>query len=140
MRFDPYLTFGGNCREAFTRYQEVLGGELVLLGASDVPSDVEMAPEQADLIMHAALKLGDQLLMASDDIPDRFSGVRGINVSITTDDPAEAERVFAALAEGGEVTMPMGETFWSPKFGMCVDRFGIPWMIGVEGPGAPEPA
>lgn len=140
MRFDPYLNFGGNCREAFTRYQEILGGELVLLGASDVPSDVEMAPEQADLIMHAALKLGDQLLMASDDIPDRFSGVRGMWVSITTGDPAEAERWFAALAEGGEITMPMGETFWSPKFGMCVDRFGTPWMIGVEGSGAPEPA
>ena len=134
MAFHPYLNFGGNCREAFTRYQEIFGGELVLLPMSDMPSDQPLPPEQADLIMHAALTFGDNLLMASDDPTGNFNGVQGMQVNYTVADAAEAERVFEALADGGEVTMPIAETFWSPKFGMCVDRFGTPWMVNVEAP------
>ena len=132
MPFQPYLNFGGNCREAFTRYQEIFGGELVLLPMSDMPSDQPLPADQADLIMHAALTFDGAILMASDDPTGNFDGVRGIHVNCSVGDVAEAERVFAALADGGEVTMPMAETFWSPRFGMCVDRFGIPWMVNAE--------
>jgi PhnB protein len=135
MAFHPYLTFGGNCREAFTRYQEIFGGELVLLPMSEMPSDQPAPPDQADLIMHAALTFEGHLLMASDDPTGNFQGVQGMHVNYTVPDVAEAERVFEALADGGEVTMPIAETFWSPMFGMCIDRFGTPWMVDA---GAPE--
>ena len=136
MALYPYLSFGGNCREAFTYYQKIFGGELVLLPMSEMPADQPPPAEQADLIMHAALTFGDNLLMASDDPTGNFDGVRGIHVNHMVADDGEAQRIFEALADGGEITMPYGETFWSPGFGMCVDRFGIPWMINVEAPEA----
>ncbi|MDQ3946801.1 MAG: VOC family protein [Actinomycetota bacterium] len=133
MAFHPYLFFGGNCREAFTRYQEIFGGELVLLTMKDMPSEEPVPTDQADLIMHAALTIDGNLLMASDDpTTDSFGPVQGMMVSYSVADPREAKRVFEALAEGGTVTQPIGETFWSPMFGMCVDRFGTPWMVGAE--------
>lgn len=134
MAFQPYLMFGGNCREAFTRYQEIFGGELVLLPMSEAPSDEPVPPEHADLIMHAALTIGDGLLMASDDPTGDFEGVRGIHVSHSVAEVDEAERIFKALSDGGEVIMALGETFWSPAFGMCVDAFGISWMVNAEAP------
>ena len=134
MAFHPYLNFGGNCREAFTRDQEIFGGELMLLPISEMPSDEPAPPDQADLIMHAALTFDGNLLMASDDPTGNFKGVQGMYVNYTVPDVAEAERVFEALADGGEVTMPIAETFWSPKFGMCIDRFGTPWMVDTEAP------
>jgi PhnB protein len=87
--------------------------------------------------MHAALSFDGNLLMASDDPTGNFAGVQGMFVSYSVPDVAEAERVFGALADGGNVMMPMEETFWSPRFGMCVDRFGTPWMVNVEAPGQP---
>lgn len=137
MPFHPYLFFSGNCREAFTRYHEIFGGDLSLLPMADAPSDQAVPPEQAELIMHAALSFGDNLLMASDDPTGDGGPVKGMSVNYTVDDGAEAERVFGLLADGGEVTMPIGETFWSPNFGMCVDRFGTPWMVSVEGTDEP---
>ena len=132
MAFHPYLNFGGNCREAFTRYQEIFGGELALLPMSDMPSDEPVPQDQADLIMHAALTFEGNLLMASDDPTGNFDGVKGMHVNYTVADVTEAERVFEALVEGGQVTMPLAETFWAPRFGMCVDRFGTPWMVNAE--------
>lgn len=132
MAIHPYLNFGGNCREAFTRYQDIFGGELVLMPMSEMPADFEVPADQADLIMHAALTFGDNLLMASDDPTGGFSTVQGMHVNYSLGDPAEAARVFEALAEGGKVTMPLAETFWAPRFGMCIDRFGTPWMVNVE--------
>jgi PhnB protein len=143
MAFHPYLYFSGTCREAFTRYQEIFGGELVLLTMADMPAEdaaAQVPPEQADLIMHAALTFGDNLLMASDDPTGDGAGARGIAVNYTTPDVGEAERVFKELSVGGEVAMPMGETFWSPSFGMCTDRFGIPWMVNAEAPEQPAAA
>jgi PhnB protein len=135
MAFHPYLFFGGNCREAFTRYQEIFEGELVLLSMKDVPSDEPVPAGQADLIMHAALTLDDGLLMGSDDpTTDGFGPVQGMQVSYSVAEVDDAKRVFEALAEGGEVRLPIGETFWSPAFGMCVDRFGTPWMVGADAP------
>lgn len=134
MAFHPYLNFGGICREAFTRYQEIFGDELVLLPMSEMPSEVQVPADHADLIMHAALMFDGQLLMASDDPSPDFGPVQGMFVNYTVGDVAEAERVFQALADGGQVTMPLAETFWAPRFGMCVDRFGTPWMVNVEAP------
>lgn len=137
MPFYPYLNFGRDCREAFTRYQEVFGGELVLMPWSDMPSEDGVAEELKDLIMHAALTFTDGgLLMGSDDT-DKDGPVRGMYVNYSTADVADAERAFAGLADGGDVTMPMSETFFAARFGMCVDRFGTPWMIVAE---APQPA
>ena len=134
MAFHPYLFFSGNCREAFTRYHEIFGGDLVLLPMSDMPSDQPVPAEQADLIMHAALTFGDNILMASDDPTGDGGPVKGMSVNYTVADVAEVDRVFEALADGGEITMPVAETFWSPRFGMCVDRFGTPWMVNAEAP------
>ncbi len=138
MAFHPYLNFGGNGREAFTRYQEIFGGELVLLPMSDIPVQ-EVPEDQADLVMHGSLTFGDNLLMGSDDPTGGFDGVRGIHVNYSCAETAEAERVFKELADGGDTTMPIGPTFWSPMFGMCVDRFGIPWMVNAEAPEGWQP-
>lgn len=132
MSFMPYLLFGGDCRQAFTRYQEVFGGELHVMAMSDAPDGGDVPPEQADLVMHASLQLGGGLLMGSDDPTGGHEAPRGFSVSWTASDATEADKVFAGLAEGGEITMPLEETFWSPRFGMCVDRFGIPWMVDTE--------
>jgi PhnB protein len=132
MAFDPYLFFGGNCREAFTRYQEVFGGELQLLTMADTPDSEDVPAEQADLIIHAALTLDGRLLMGSDDpTTDDFGPVQGMMVSYSASDTDDARRVFDALAEGGSVNQALTETFFSPAFGMCVDRFGTPWMVSA---------
>jgi PhnB protein len=134
MAFLPYLNFGGNCREAFTQYQEIFGGELTLLPLGEMPGADPMPAEVGDRIMHAALKLPDgSLLMASDSeagVP--FGPVQGMYVNCTVPDLGEGKRVFDALAEGGTVEMAFAETFWSPGFGVCVDRHGTPWMVNVE--------
>jgi PhnB protein len=135
--FRPYLAFAGNCREAFTRYQEIFGGELVLLTMADTPADAGSPPPGAkpDAIMHAALTSGDDLLMGADDPSGGFDGdVHGMCVNYATSDAAEAKRVFDALSGGGHVQMPLGQTFFSPAFGMCIDRFGTPWMVMAETP------
>jgi len=133
MGFHPYLNFDGNCREAFTRYHEILGGDLVILPMSEVP-DIEVPPEHADRVMHAALTVDGDVLMASDVPPGEHVTASGIYVNYTVADPAEAERVFKELADGGAIIMPIGPTFWSPMFGMCTDRFGIPWMVNTDQP------
>jgi PhnB protein len=133
MAFLPYLNFGGTCREAFTRYQEIFGGELFVQTMGEMPADEPVPPGMEDFVIHAALTLPDGLLMASDAQPGtEFGPVHGMYVNYTVADMAEAERVYGALAEGGTVEMPFGETFWSPGFGICVDRFGTPWMVNVE--------
>jgi PhnB protein len=137
MAFRPYLAFAGNCRDAFTRYQEIFGGELVLLSMADAPADAGPPPPgvNADAIMHAALMTGDELLMGGDDPSGNFDGkVHGLCVNCSLPDAAEAKRVFDALSDGGQVQQPLGETFFSPAFGMCTDRFGTPWMVMVDAP------
>jgi PhnB protein len=134
MAFHPYLNFGGNCREAFTRYQEIFGGELFVMPMSDVPDSTEVPAEQGDLIAHAALAFDGHMLMASDDPSPDFQPPRSMYVNYSVTDPSEAERVFAALADGGRVEMPIEETFWALRFGICVDRFGTPWMVNAERP------
>jgi len=135
MAFHPYLNFDGNCREAFTRYQEIFGGELQILSMKDMPGDDPAPPELADMVMHAALVLDDDVLMASDARPgEPFGPVQGMYCNFGTADADEARRVFEALAEGGTVEMPIAESFFSPAFGICTDRFGTPWMVVAEAP------
>ena len=134
MAFLPYLNFGGNCRDAFTRYHEIFGGELFIQKMSEMPGAPDMPPEQGELVLHAALMLPDgSMLMASDaENPAEFGRVQGMWVNHSVKDVEEGRRVFDALSEGGSVEMEFGETFWSPGYGMCTDRFGTPWMVNVE--------
>jgi PhnB protein len=134
MSFHPYLFFSGTCRDAFTRYQEVFGGELDLVTMADMPEIPDVPADQAHLIMHAALMADGQLLMGSDDPTGDGGPMKGVAVNCTVSDTGEAERIYAALADGGEATMPLAQTSWSPMFGMCTDRFGTPWMVNVEAP------
>jgi PhnB protein len=135
MQFYPYLAFAGNCREAFTRYQQIFGGELLLMTTDDMPDDAEVPPEQKGNIIHASLQCDTALLMGADDISGSFDGQnRGTCTNITVSDVAKARTVFDALAEGGDVQMPVTETFFSPGYGMCVDRFGTPWMVVTSMP------
>ena len=137
MSFHPYLAFAGNCREAFTRYQEIFGGEVMMMTAGDVPQDdgMDVPADKADWVIHAALMVGEQLLMGADDPSGGFDGTnRGMCCNYSTDELADAERAFAGLSEGGEVQMPLTPTFFSPGFGMCIDRFGTPWMVVTNDP------
>ena len=141
MSFHPYLAFAGNCRDAFTRYQEIFGGEVAILSAADVPPEAaEEMGDVGDMVLHAALMVGDQLLMGADSPEGTFDGQnRGMCCNFSVDEPAEAERVFAALSDGGEVQMPLSPTFFSPGFGMCIDRFGTPWMVVTNDPNLQMP-
>ena len=136
MSLHPYLFFTGTTRAAMTRYQEILGGKLDIMGVDDMPAgEADEMPFEAseDFIIHAALMFGDgDLLMASDDPTGDGKGVKGMAINITIDNPDEARRIFGAFADGGEIQMPLGETFWSPLFGTCIDRFGVNWMVNVE--------
>lgn len=139
MALHPYLFFSGTAREAFTRYQEVLGGELEIMAASEAPAGeadgMEMPP---DAVMHGSLALADgTLIMGSDDPTGDGAGVKGIALHLSYEDLDEVRRVFDALVEGGEVQMPLEPVFWSPLFGACVDRFGVSWMLSGEMEDAP---
>ncbi len=135
MQLVPYLNFNGNCAEAFRFYERVLGGKIeVLLTHADSPAAAQVPPEWKDRVLHARLVVGDQVLLASDAPPEKYAPPRGIYAFAGVDTPEEAERIFAALSTGGTVTMPFGPTFWASAFGMCVDRFGIGWMVNCSLP------
>lgn len=134
MKIHAYLNYNGNCEEAFRYYEKVLKGKLVaLFPFENTPAAEHVDPAWANKVMHARLEVGDQVLLGSDAPPPYYQAPAGFSVSLHYDDPAEGERVFHALAEGGEVTMPYEPTFWAAKFGMARDRFGIHWMVNVEG-------
>lgn len=138
MKAHPYLNFKGNAEEAFTFYRSVFGGEFtMLLRFRDFGGDTMGIPEsEQDRIAHMTLPVGDSLLMASDVVgsqDDSFSVGNNIYISLTADSAEEAERVFNGLAAGGRVEMPLQQTEWAEKYGICVDRFGIQWMMGYTG-------
>jgi PhnB protein len=135
MQIIPHLNFNGQCREAFETYAKVLGGEIAYMGTwGEMPGADQFPAEMHKLIMHTTIKLGDQMIMGADSPPDRYEKPQGLWVSINVKDVAEGERVFNELSEGGNTVMPFQQTFWSPGFGMCTDRFGTPWMVNTEGP------
>lgn len=129
----PYLFFGGRCEEAVDFYRKTLNAEVAMLVRfKEAPEPQREMPECfEDKIMHASLKIGDTMLMASDGRCDGQANFEGFSLSITVSNEAEANRVFGALSEGGLVTMALEKTFWAPKFGMLTDRFGVGWMVSV---------
>jgi PhnB protein len=132
MQINPYLFYDGKCEAAFKFYEKALGGKIdTLLTYEGAPESMPTPPEWKKKIMHAKMTIGNEALMASDASPGHFHQPQGFSVSLQIQDAADAERKFNALAEGGSVNMPFGKTFWSNGFGMCVDRFGIPWMVNV---------
>jgi len=136
MQMNPYLSFDGKCETAFKFYEKVLGGKvLMMMKYGESPMAAQTPPESRDKIMHARLAVGDKLLMGSDAPAQMYEPMNGIQVTLSVDKPAEADRIFGALAENGSVRMPIQETFWARRFGMLVDQFGTPWMINCERPG-----
>jgi PhnB protein len=135
MQLNPYLTFNGQCEAAFKFYERCLGGKIeFMLTHGDSPMAQQTPAGWRNKIMHARLVVGDKVLMGSDAPPERYEGPKGFSVSLGIDQPAEAERIFNALAENGTVQMPLQETFWALRFGTLVDRFGVPWMVNCERP------
>lgn len=133
MQMNPYLNFNGQCEAAFKFYEQCLRGKIVAMHTyGEMPAPEQMPAESRQQIMHARLVVGDAVLMGSDCPPGHYHESKGMSVSLQIDSPAEAERIFHALADGGSVQMPMEETFWALRFGMLIDRFGTPWMINCE--------
>jgi len=134
MPIEPYLFFNGRCEEAIEFYKKALGAELTMLmryKESPEPPPPGMVPAGWDnKIMHASLRIGDANLMASDGC-DQELNFQGFSLSLTATDEADANRKLTALADGGQVRMPLSKTFWSPCFGMVADRFGVGWMVTV---------
>lgn len=134
MQMNPYLSFNGQCEAAFTFYEQCLGGRLGEIFryagspmANDVPADWQ------DKVMHGSLTVGEQVLMGGDVAPGGYEAPRGFSLSLQIKSTAEAERIFRELADAGRIVLPLEKTFWAARFGMLVDRFGIPWMINCEG-------
>ncbi|EAQ81925.1 VOC family protein [Blastopirellula marina] len=135
MQVSPYLFFHGDCRAAFGFYEKLLGAKIeAILPHAGSPAAEHVPDDWQDKIMHASIKIGDTLLMASDCPPEQMEKTQGFKVSLQIDEPSEAERVFAGLSEGGKIEMPLQETFWALRFGMVIDRFGTPWMINCRKP------
>jgi PhnB protein len=135
MLVQPYLMFGGRCQEAIDFYRNAVGAEVEMLmrfKESPEPTPPGMIPANwDDKIMHACLKIGDTQVMASDGCASSGADFKGFSLSLTVANEAEADRKFAALSDGGKVTMPLGQTFFARRFGMAVDRFGVSWMVIV---------
>ena len=133
MQLNPYLTFDGQCEAAFKFYENVLGGKIeAMMTYGSSPMAEQTPADWRNKIMHARLTVGEKMLMASDAPPDRREAMKGFSVTISLDDPGQAERIFHALSEKGTVQMPIQQTFWAARFGMLVDQFGTPWMINCE--------
>jgi PhnB protein len=136
MLVQPYLNFDGRCEEAIEFYQRAVGAEVQgLMRFKDNPgpaSSEHVTPGTENKVMHAALKIGDSLVMASDGYCQGKPSFQGVSLALQVKDAAAADKAFNALAEGGQVTLPLTQTFWSPRFGMLVDRFGVAWMINVS--------
>ena len=131
MKFETYLHFDGDCEQALKFYEQCFGGKIeALLPYASAPAQDQRVPaEWRNKIMHGRLAIGDAAIMGMDAPPGYFEQPKGFSVSIMLGDPAEAERLFHALEQGGTVRMPIQQTFWATRFGMLTDRFGTPWMI-----------
>ena len=133
MKIEPYLFFDGRCEEAIEFYRRTLGAELVMMMRfKENPAPQMNPPGSAEKVMHASIRIGGATVLASDGDCGGRPNFSGVSLSLTVPTAAEAERKFAALAEGGQVQMPMNQTFFAPRFGMVADRFGVSWMIVAE--------
>jgi PhnB protein len=130
MKLNTYINFGGNCAEAFRFYEKHLGGKITfMMTFGDNPDAAKAHPDAKDLILHAAMQIGGTVLMASDAVGEKYQPMRSAYLSLGVDSSEEAERVHAALADGGEIFMPMAETFFAHRFSMLRDKFGVNWMV-----------
>jgi PhnB protein len=139
MHIQPYLFFNGRCEEALEFYRQALGAKVEMLmrykEAPDQPPPGMLPPDSGNKVMHSQLRVGDSVVMASDGDCDGKPSFQGFSLTVTARDEAQAKGFFTALCEGGQVTMPLGKTFFSPAFGMATDRFGVGWMVIVPGEG-----
>jgi PhnB protein len=132
MQVQPYLFFDGRCDEALEFYQSALGAEVtMLMRFKDSPDPAACPANAGDKVMHASFRIGDTTVLASDGRCQGRPSFQGFALSLTAPNEAEAERLFAALGDGGQVQMPLTKTFFASRFGMVADRFGVPWMIYV---------
>ena len=133
MELNPYIMFGGNCEAALKFYEQALGAKLdAVMKVAGSPAAEHMPPDWGDKVLHARFTIDGNVVMASDAPPGQFSQPQGFSLSLSLNDTAKGEELFNKLAEGGTVQMPFGPTFWAKGFGMCADRFGIPWMVNCE--------
>lgn len=135
MLIQPYIFFDGRCEEAIDYYRKALGAEVIRLmrfkESPEPPQPGMVPPGAGNKVMHASFRIGDTTVMASDGRCGGKPNFQGFSLALTVPDEAAAERLFAALADGGQVQMPLAKTFFSPRFGMVADRFGVAWMILV---------
>lgn len=139
MKLHTYLNYGGNCAEAFRFYEKHLGAKIgMMMTHGEAPGQSNVVPEWKRAILYASISLGGTELMASDIPPDRFQPMRSVYLSLGVSSDGEAERIFALLSDGGDVFMPMQETFFASRFGQLRDKFGTSWMIIHEKPMGPQ--
>ena len=135
----PYLFFNGRCEQALEFYRKALGAEVLFMmrynESPELPQPGMVPPGFENKIMHTSFRIGQTTIMASDGCSEGKPNFDGFTLALSVPDEAEADRVFAALANGGQVRMPLAKTFWSPRFGMVTDRFGLGWMVSVPGAG-----
>lgn len=138
MQVQAYITFGGRCEEALEFYKKSIGAEVTgLMRWKDSPeASMKPPPGYEEKIMNAAFRIGETQLMADDGMGEKTPEFKGMTLAIEVADDAEAQRVFTALSDGGNVQMPLMKTFWSSSFGMLSDKFGVPWMVNVKAPEA----
>ena len=133
-----YVSFNGQCEAAFQFYEQCLGGQLgTIFRYAGTPLADQVPADWQDKVMHSSLTVGGQVLMGGDVAPDSYEEPKGFSLSIQIKNTTEAERIFHELGKGGKVALPLEKTFWAARFGMVVDRFGIPWLINCEGSGQP---
>ena len=136
MKIEPYLSFEGRCDEAIEFYKKALGAKVNMLmrfkDCPEAPPSGQFPPDIAAKVMHASLRIGDTIVMASDGRCGGKANFSGISLSLSVSSDAEAEQKFAALSEAGKVHTPMAKTFFSSRFGMVTDRFGVSWMVIVQ--------
>jgi PhnB protein len=135
MQTNPHLHFKGDCIEAFRFYADTFGGRIEMaMTYGESPAAAQTPDDFRDKIIHARVSLNGPMLMGCDAPAERYQKPQGFNVLALVAEPADAERIFASLSQQGQVTMAIQQTFWSQRFGMCTDRFGIPWMVNCEKP------
>ena len=133
MKVQAYITFGGRCEEALEFYKKSLGAEItgLMRWKESQDKDMKWPPGYEENVMNASFRIGESELMADDGMGEKTAEFKGMTLAIEVADDAEAKRVFTALGEGGNVSMPLMKTFWTSSFGMLTDKFGVPWMVNV---------
>jgi PhnB protein len=131
MQVQTYLTFNGRCEEAIEFYKQALGADVEMMMRFKEAPGGQCAPGTADKIMHSSMRIGDSTIMASDGMSQGQPEFKGFSLTLDAKDEADADRLFAALSDGGQVHQPMISTFFSPRFGVVSDKFGVSWMVLV---------